>query len=167
MLAAFSFDARGGAMSTPRILLSAFGACAVFLLTASITASGSGTTLLAQEAARIGNAITGERLPNPAPKVTRNWGQLPAGTEMGHVGRYRCRPDRRTHLGLRTLRRGRGRRGRRWRCQLRDERGGPDLQVQSQHWRGAGELRQGCDGDAAWHPRRPTGQRVDCGLRGQ
>ena len=70
-------------MSTPRILLSAFGVCAVFLLTASINSGGTRTTLLAQEAARMGNAITGERLPNPAPKVIRNWGQLPAGRKWG------------------------------------------------------------------------------------
>jgi sugar lactone lactonase YvrE len=70
-------------MSTPRILLSAFGVCAVFLLTASINSGGSRTPLLAQEAARMGNTITGERLPNPAPKVTRNWGQLPAGRKWG------------------------------------------------------------------------------------
>ena len=30
-----------------------------------------------------GNAITGEGLPNPAPVVTRNWGQLPAGRKWG------------------------------------------------------------------------------------
>jgi sugar lactone lactonase YvrE len=30
-----------------------------------------------------GNYITGEGLPNPAPKVTRNWGQLPAGRKWG------------------------------------------------------------------------------------
>ena len=30
-----------------------------------------------------GNAITGEGLPNPAPIVTRNWGQLPAGRKWG------------------------------------------------------------------------------------
>ena len=70
-------------MSTPRILLSAFGVCSVFLLTASINSGGNKTTLLAQEAARMGNAITGERLPNPAPKVIRNWGQLPAGRKWG------------------------------------------------------------------------------------
>ena len=70
-------------MSTPRILLSAFGVCSVFLLTASINSGGDRTTLLAQEAARMGNAITGERLPNPAPKVIRNWGQLPAGRKWG------------------------------------------------------------------------------------
>jgi sugar lactone lactonase YvrE len=69
-------------MSTPRILLSTFGACAVFLA-ASINSGGSETTLLAQAAARTGNAITGEGLPNPAPKVTRNWGQLPAGRKWG------------------------------------------------------------------------------------
>ena len=30
-----------------------------------------------------GNPITGEGLPNPAPNVTRNWGQLPAGRKWG------------------------------------------------------------------------------------
>jgi DNA-binding beta-propeller fold protein YncE len=30
-----------------------------------------------------GNPITGEGLPNPAPVVTRNWGQLPAGRTWG------------------------------------------------------------------------------------
>ena len=70
-------------MPTPRILLSTFGACAILLLTASINSGDSGTTLLAQEAARTGNAITGEGLPNPAPKVTRNWGQLPEGRNWG------------------------------------------------------------------------------------
>ena len=31
----------------------------------------------------VGNPITGEALPNPAPTVTRNWGQLPAGRKWG------------------------------------------------------------------------------------
>jgi len=31
----------------------------------------------------VGNPITGEGLPNPAPNVTRNWGQLPAGRKWG------------------------------------------------------------------------------------
>ncbi len=70
-------------MSTPRILLSTLGVCVVSLLTASINSGDSGTTLLAQQAARTGNVITGEGLPNPAPKVTRNWGQLPAGRKWG------------------------------------------------------------------------------------
>src|SRR4029077_14260919 len=30
-----------------------------------------------------GNPITGEGLPNPAPNVSRNWGQLPAGRKWG------------------------------------------------------------------------------------
>jgi sugar lactone lactonase YvrE len=30
-----------------------------------------------------GNPITGEGLPNPAPNVTRNWGQLPSGRKWG------------------------------------------------------------------------------------
>jgi sugar lactone lactonase YvrE len=33
--------------------------------------------------ASVGNTITGEGLPNPAPNVTKNWGQLPAGRSWG------------------------------------------------------------------------------------
>ena len=70
-------------MSTSRILLSTFGACAVCLVTASIDFGNSAETLLAQGAAKVANPITGEGLPNPAPKVTRNWGQLPEGRKWG------------------------------------------------------------------------------------
>ena len=67
-------------MSTLRILLSAFAACAVFLLTA-YSHSGTSATLSAQS--KVANPITGEGLPNPAPKVTKNWGELPAGRKWG------------------------------------------------------------------------------------
>jgi sugar lactone lactonase YvrE len=71
-------------MSMPRILISTFGACAVFfLLTASINSGNSTDTLAAQGAAKVGNFITGEGLPNPAPKVIPNWGELPAGRKWG------------------------------------------------------------------------------------
>ena len=70
-------------MPTPRILLSMFGACAVFLLIASVNSAKSANALLAQGAAKVGNPITGEGLPNPAPKVTQNWGELPAGRKWG------------------------------------------------------------------------------------
>ena len=69
-------------MPTPRILISMFGACAVFLLTA-YSDPGSRATLSAQTTAKVGNPITGEGFPNPAPTVTRNWGQLPAGRKWG------------------------------------------------------------------------------------
>ena len=69
-------------MPTPRTLLSALGACAVFLLTAHGNLD-SLATLSAQNGAKAGNPITGEGLPNPVPKVTRNWGQLPAGRKWG------------------------------------------------------------------------------------
>ena len=70
-------------MPTPRILLSMFGACAVFLLVASVNSAKSTNRLLAQGAGKVGNPITGEGLPNPAPKVTQNWGELPAGRKWG------------------------------------------------------------------------------------
>jgi len=68
-------------MTTPRILLVTFGA--FFLLTVSLYPGNGVNTLLAQGAAKVANPITGEGLPNPAPKVTRNWGQLPAGRKWG------------------------------------------------------------------------------------
>src|SRR3954453_2821193 len=65
---------------TPRV--PTIGACAVLLLTALVN-SDAGASLAAQTAAKPANPITGEGLPNPAPKVTRNWGQLPAGRKWG------------------------------------------------------------------------------------
>jgi hypothetical protein len=70
-------------MTTLRILISTFGACAVFLLTASINSDQNANVLFAQGAAKVANPITGEGLPNPAPKVIRNWGELPAGRKWG------------------------------------------------------------------------------------
>jgi DNA-binding beta-propeller fold protein YncE len=70
-------------MTTPRILLSTVGACAVLLAAASFNSRNSAKTLLAQGSAKVANPITGDGLPNPAPKVTRNWGQLPAGRKWG------------------------------------------------------------------------------------
>jgi DNA-binding beta-propeller fold protein YncE len=39
--------------------------------------SGAGETMV------VGNAITGEGIPNPNPVTTANWGQLPSGRDMG------------------------------------------------------------------------------------
>jgi sugar lactone lactonase YvrE len=69
-------------MTMPRILFPTFGACAFFLLTVYSNAD-SRSTMSAQAAAKVANPITGEGLPNPAPKVTRNWGELPAGRKWG------------------------------------------------------------------------------------
>src|SRR5262245_10242386 len=70
-------------MSTPRILLSTFGACAIFFSIASLDSGDSAKALQAQGVGKVGNPITGEGLPNPAPKVTRNWGELPPGRKWG------------------------------------------------------------------------------------
>lgn len=74
-------------MSTSRIAQS-FVACATLLLTACGGAAGTGEQAQAAPAAvpaaaPAGNAITGAGLPNPAPVVTKNWGQLPAGRSWG------------------------------------------------------------------------------------
>ena len=70
-------------MSTLRIPLSAFVAGVVFLSTVYSNSGTSAALSAAQRAAKVANPITGEGLPNPAPKVTRNWGQLPAGRKWG------------------------------------------------------------------------------------
>jgi DNA-binding beta-propeller fold protein YncE len=70
-------------MPTPRILVSTFCACAVVLLTAYISSGQGANTLWAQGASKVANPITGDGLPNPAPKVIRNWGQLPEGRKWG------------------------------------------------------------------------------------
>ena len=72
-------------MSTYRIAHFALGACAA-LFVAACSAGGSGQesgAAPAAPAAAVGNAITGQGLPNPAPNVSRNWGQLPAGRQWG------------------------------------------------------------------------------------
>src|SRR4026209_1325250 len=69
-------------MPKPRFLHFAVIVCAVVLATASRYA-GPSATLSAQGGARVANPITGEGLPNPVPRVTRNWGQLPAGRTWG------------------------------------------------------------------------------------
>jgi sugar lactone lactonase YvrE len=76
-------------MSTSRIARSLVGACAAMLLAAcggaagSAEQEGSGAPRAAATAASVGNAISGQGLPNPAPNVTKNWGQLPAGRQWG------------------------------------------------------------------------------------
>jgi DNA-binding beta-propeller fold protein YncE len=67
-----------------RILLPALGACAVLIVAASGNLSSEAREQ-SKAATRStgGNAITGEGLPNPAPNVIRNWGQLPEGRKWG------------------------------------------------------------------------------------
>ena len=77
-------------MSTSRFARSLVGACATLFMAAC---GAGGSTEQAQApatpasaaptSASTGNFITGEGLPNPAPNVTRNWGQLPAGRSWG------------------------------------------------------------------------------------
>jgi sugar lactone lactonase YvrE len=69
-------------MRTSRLLLSAIGVGSL-LVAGYITTNREANTLLAQGASKVANPITGEGLPNPAPKVIRNWGELPAGRKWG------------------------------------------------------------------------------------
>jgi sugar lactone lactonase YvrE len=68
-------------MPVSRILISALPLCAALVLTMWDT--GSRAQAQGAKGTAAGNYITGEGLPNPAPKVTRNWGQLPAGRKWG------------------------------------------------------------------------------------
>ena len=92
-------------MRTRRILVSAIGVGSL-LVTGYFISNRDANTLLAQGAAKAGNPITGEGLPNPAPKVIRNWGELPAGRKWGTSAGLGRRSEGRQHLGLRALRRG-------------------------------------------------------------
>jgi sugar lactone lactonase YvrE len=59
--------------------------CAAIALVAP-SDMGTQTSVLSaaqQATAKVANPITGEGLPNPAPRVTRNWGQLPVGRKWG------------------------------------------------------------------------------------
>ena len=65
-------------------------AASATLFIAGCNAGGSGDDVQASSApadsrasAPAGNPVTGEGFPNPAPNVTRNWGQLPAGRSWG------------------------------------------------------------------------------------
>ena len=72
-------------MALSRAQVSVLGLGAVVLLATqniNIRAEAQVAASNAQHAA-MGNPITGEGLPNPAPVVTRNWGQLPAGRKWG------------------------------------------------------------------------------------
>ena len=83
-------------MPMQRTLLSTSAVCAVFLLTAYSNPDSRAT--LSAQAAKAGNPITGEGLPNPAPKVTRNWGELPAGRKWGTSAGLDIDPKRSTSV---------------------------------------------------------------------
>jgi sugar lactone lactonase YvrE len=71
-------------MSTSRITHLVVGAGATLLLAACAGGSGEQANAAPRStASAAGNPLTGEGLPNPAPKVTPNWGQLPAGRTWG------------------------------------------------------------------------------------
>jgi hypothetical protein len=67
------------AMSSSRVLFSTLvtGAAAFLAGCAAESAPANDAGMV------MGNPITGEGLPNPAPTITRNWGQLPAGRVVG------------------------------------------------------------------------------------
>jgi len=72
-------------MSLSRVLISALGVYTAFFLTTWDTDTSAHAQAKPAGAARtaVANFITGDGLPNPAPVVTRNWGQLPAGRKWG------------------------------------------------------------------------------------
>ncbi len=72
-------------MPLSRIAVSAFGLGAAVLVAVwdARTAAHAQAPAASAKRAVVANPITGEGLPNPAPVVTRNWGQLPAGRKWG------------------------------------------------------------------------------------
>jgi DNA-binding beta-propeller fold protein YncE len=70
-------------MSASRVLVPALGACTALLLGAWSVGTAANTSAAQATPAAVGNPITGEGMPNPAPNVIRNWGQLPEGRKWG------------------------------------------------------------------------------------
>jgi sugar lactone lactonase YvrE len=68
-------------MSSPRVLTPTLIACIFVLVNGCSPDSNPVVTTAA--ATVMGNPITGEGLPNPAPVVTANWGKLPDGRVWG------------------------------------------------------------------------------------
>jgi sugar lactone lactonase YvrE len=68
-------------MTLRRILVSTLGISASCLVAGQLNFGSTTEALQAQT--KVANPISGEGLPNPAPKVIRNWGQLPAGRKWG------------------------------------------------------------------------------------
>ena len=69
--------------SLARILVSALGVGAALFLATWDTDTNAHAQAKPAARVAVGNVITGEGLPNPAPKVTQNWGELPAGRTWG------------------------------------------------------------------------------------
>jgi sugar lactone lactonase YvrE len=69
-------------MSTSRPLMSAVAVLAAATL-AGCAAETANSMTADSEGTVMGNTITGEGIPNPAPNVTIAWGDLPAGREWG------------------------------------------------------------------------------------
>ncbi len=146
-------------MPTPRIVLSTLGASAVFLLTA-YSNPDSHATLSAQTAAKVGNPITGEGLPNPAPKVTRNWGELPAGRKWGTSAGIDIDPKDGNIWAYERC--GAGTAGGGRASIATTPRVDPVFKFDRHTGSGAGELRQGRHGDAARH--LTSTRTATCGL---
>ena len=72
-------------MALSRLQVSILGLGAAVLLATQNIDTRAQAQIAASNTQRTttGDPITGEGLPNPAPKVTRNWGELPAGRKWG------------------------------------------------------------------------------------
>ena len=70
-------------MKLSRVMVSVFGLGAVVVMATQNIDTRAQPQPSNARSAMTGNAATGEGLPNPAPVVTRNWGQLPAGRKWG------------------------------------------------------------------------------------
>ena len=153
-------------MALSRLQVSILGLGAAVLLATQNIDTRAQAQIAASNTQRTttGDPITGEGLPNPAPIVTRNWGELPAGRKWGTTAGIDIDPIDGNIWAYERCGAGNCRR---WSRRLRQHAARSDLQVRSQDRRGARELRQGRHGDAARHRRRQAGQRVDCRFRGQ
>src|SRR5678815_1420334 len=77
-----SLESRRPMSTSPIPYVVALGA-ALLMTTCGASGDPAAAAPASPASSAAGNPLTGQGLPNPAPKVTRNWGQLPAGRMWG------------------------------------------------------------------------------------
>src|SRR5262245_11271620 len=70
-------------LSRVHVVVLGVGAAALLAMQHMETRAHAQQAASSARRASAANPVTGEGLPNPAPIVTRNWGQLPAGRKWG------------------------------------------------------------------------------------
>ena len=118
-------------MSSLRVWKALLIVCALLLVSGCATENMAPDAAADDAGAAMGNLITGEGFPNPAPNVTQNWGTLPEGREWARPPGSTSIPTTVTSGRMSAAARATFGAGRAH--QLRQQSGGPHLQVRPEH----------------------------------